>query len=276
MLFVRGTVEYEADLVGLGLTETNIPGVRPPVTSVQFSNKDGRQFRATVNLGPVESEEAAVAAADAEAHRAWGAVLLYFPENISRASQLKRGAVNLERPPTPGTIYAQAVSAIAFMGEAFAFVTPGQESMVAYAEVAADPAWRGPPNVALEMYSRALREADHVAQYLALYDAASMATEIHLNLAEAPQQREIDRALRSIDKSIPLLWWPAPPSSAPSPSPPPRARKPRQETPFTRARNQVAHPRERGVTWEQATADVSGKLPAFRKLVARLVRASLR
>lgn len=123
----------------------------------------------------------------------------------------------------------------------------------------------GQPAIAAMLYSAramfraAMQTNDAVASYLICYSALQLAALFKLG-RQATGQRDVDNLLMAEDISIQRLPIPQQDGSV------------RHETPFTTARNRFVHAEGRGADPEGATREMSGRLPAFRELTARILR----
>jgi hypothetical protein len=255
-MFISGTIKYSGELVGLVLSETVFPTRAPPVTEVRV-RCDGHRAELTVLLGPVESEAVAFPAADAEMLRVWGALLVSLSDLFTTATFPARREAWLDPPPTPGVVGLRGAITVSMTANAFLTVTPSPEQVRQVQELAAAQAWNPSANLVFERYAPALSEPDTASQFLALYATASLAVELMTGLDE-PGQKLIDREFWRLEPSLPRLVHP---DKGP-------------ETPFTRARNQLVHPRDRGVRFEDAKTQAAGELPGLRRAVAKLVAAA--
>lgn len=252
-MFVRGTVHYTGELRPVVLSASTFTGSAAPVTATDVSC-DGTHVQVVVRLGRVESHAAAVLAADNEVSRVWGAMLVTLADCFSSASHLTREAVHLEPEPRPGVLVVPAASMALTAGVPTITVTPSPDAVIRTKALAATPSWCPSANAAYERYASALNESDPALQFLALYQTAILAL---TGIAREPRQKDLDARLQAFDPSIPTL--------------PVDERNP-PETPFTRARNQLVHPLDRGVPADQARTYAANQLWTFRQVVAALVR----
>lgn len=257
-MYVSGTVRYSADLIGLLLPETSFPAA-PPVTDVRVKC-DGTRAEITVALGRFATEADGSAAAEAAMRRVWGALLVGVPHAFVSVKRPGRAVIAFEPEPKPGVAHATAAVAMGLAADAFVTITPGLQQIERVRSIAASASWNPGASIVFERYVRALGETDQVAQFLALYEVATLAVEVHRGEDEELPQETFDAELRTLDPRIPMLQ--------------PEGRAKKNETPFTRARNRLVHPRGRGVTWEDARSYAAGQLQPFRELVAKLVARS--
>jgi hypothetical protein len=254
-VFVGGVVEYTAKLDRLLLPETTFPA-HDPVREVRVSC-DGRDAKLNVLLGPVDSEELALTAADDAMLRVWGAFLVGIPACFTSVSPPVRRDCRLERPPTPGVLYVPAASMTLSAGIPTITITPGPDAVQVVRDISAAPSWSPSASLPFQLFERALSESDYALQFLALYAAVVLSLETAGDDEREPRQQEVDAELMRLDATVSLL--------------PPEGEKGKPETPFTRARNRLLHPRGRRVSWSEAKAYAANQLQAFRTLVAKRV-----
>jgi hypothetical protein len=251
-MFVRGTVEYAGELSGLMLPKTTFPGRVAPVSAVEASC-DGTNARVIVFLGPVQSEAAAVLAAEDETLRVWAAILVALPDYLSDVSPPVRRAVRLEAQPHTGVGSLRGESMVRAAGTGSLQATPPPCAIQAVQQLAAAPSWDPSASRAYGRYAAALKESDPALQFLALYGAALEAIRIK---GREPHQEDLDDEL---GRTFGIARLPS-------------HNRDRRETPFTRARNRLLHPVDRGVKWENAKSYAADQFIPFRKIVAALVR----
>jgi hypothetical protein len=165
-----------------------------------------------------------------------------------------RRRVSLEEEQQPGVVSLRGFAVATTTASVFIVAKPDADSVARVVGLAAEPGWNPATSATYERYATALKESDPALHLLALYQAAIIALTGSL---KEPPQSVIDARLRQFDASIPLL---------------PKDSRNKEETPFTRARNQIAHPLDRGVTVDEAKAYAAGQLTAFRRVVVALVR----
>lgn len=259
--FIGGTVPYTASLVGLLLPETTFPA-RKPVREV-LVECDGKKAELKVLLGPFDSEEVALAAARSEMLRVWGALLVGAADAFTSASEPIRGLHDLKRRPIPGVVFVSGAGAICSMGEVSISVGVSAQRLQTIRDISTGPSWNPSESLAFRLFERAIREPDAALQFLALYSAMVLSLETRATGEDEPDQEDVDAELLRLDTAIPLL--------RPEGDRRRKRRKPRDETPFTRARNRLLHPGDRGVSWDDAKAYAASQLQAFRLLVAKHV-----